>query len=34
MFSDEAFHVLMHVLRFVVCMSWVCNGGVLGSGGG
>ena len=32
--SDEAFHVIMCVLRFVVWVAWEGSSGVLGSGGG
>ena len=33
-FSEEAFHVLIYVLWFVIWVNWAGIGGVLGSGGG
>ena len=34
MLSDEAFHVIMCVFRFVVWIIWGDGAGMLGSGGG
>ncbi len=33
-FKDEAFHVMRCVLWLRVCVSWICGGGMLGTGGG
>ncbi len=33
-FKDEAFHVMMCVLWFVICISWFCGNGGFGSWGG
>ena len=34
MLSEDSFHVLMYVLRFVVWIAWASSEGMLGSGGG